>query len=69
MMAEGASSYTYVGATWTSGLRDWIGSHVRVFDFFHGCPRLVVPDNWKSGVKQPCCEQELYPTYNDLAVH
>jgi hypothetical protein len=29
-----------------------------------------VPDNWKSGVKQPCYyEPELNPTYNDLAVH
>ena len=66
----GASSYTYTEATWTRGLRDWIGSHVRAFDFFQGCTRLVVPDNWKSGVKQPCYyEPELNPTYNDLAVH
>ena len=66
----GASSYTYAEATWTRGLRDWIGSHVRAFEFFQGCTRLVVPDNWKSGVKQPCYyEPELNPTYNDLAVH
>ena len=44
----GASSYTYAEATWTRGLRDWIGSHVRAFEFFQGCTRLVVPDNWKS---------------------
>src|SRR6476469_4377197 len=25
----GASNYTYAGATWTRGLRDWISSHVR----------------------------------------
>jgi len=66
----GASNYTYATATWTRGLRDWISSHVRAFDFFQGCTRLVVPDNWKSGVKQPCYyEPELNPTYNDLAVH
>jgi transposase len=66
----GASNYTYAGATWTRGLRDWISSHVRAFEFFQGCTRLVVPDNWKSGVKQPCYyEPELNPTYNDLAVH
>ena len=30
----------------------------------------MVPDNWKSGVKQPCYyEPELNPTYDDLAVH
>jgi transposase len=66
----GASSYTYSGATWTRGLRDWISSHVRAFEFFQGCTRLVVPDNWKSGVKQPCYyEPELNPTYNDWAMH
>jgi transposase len=66
----GASNYTYAGATWTRGLRDWISSHVRAFEFFQGCTRLVVPDNWKSGVKQPCYyEPELNPTYHDLAVH
>ena len=66
----GASNYTYAGATWTRGLRDWISSHERAFEFFQGCTRLVVPDNWKSGVKQPCYyEPELNPTYNDLAVH
>jgi transposase len=66
----GASNYTFAEATWTRGLRDWIGSHVRAFEFFQGCTRLVVPDNWKSGVKQPCYyEPELNPTYNDLAVH
>jgi transposase len=66
----GASNYTYAGATWTRGLRDWISSHVCAFEFFQGCTRLVVPDNWKSGVKQPCYyEPELNPTYNDLAVH
>jgi transposase len=66
----GASNYTYAGVTWTRGLRDWISSHVRAFEFFQGCTRLVVPDNWKSGVKQPCYyEPELNPTYHDLAVH
>src|SRR5437870_13428441 len=56
--------------SWTRGLRDWISSHVRAFDFFQGCTRLVVPDNWKSGVKQPCYyEPELNRTYNDLALH
>jgi transposase len=40
----GASSYTYAEATWTQTLPDWIGSHVGMFEFFHGCPRLIVPD-------------------------
>ncbi|ESX09822.1 hypothetical protein X767_32690 [Mesorhizobium sp. LSJC264A00] len=40
----GASSYTFAEASWTQTLPDWIGSHVRMFRFFHGVPRLVVPD-------------------------
>ena len=44
----GASSYTYAEATWTQTLPDWIGAHVRMFGFFGGVPRLVVPDNLKS---------------------
>jgi transposase len=40
----GASGYTYAEATWTQTLPDWIGSHVRLFEFFAGCPRLVVVD-------------------------
>jgi hypothetical protein len=40
----GASSYTYAEATFTQTLADWIGSHVRMFRFFGGVPRLVVPE-------------------------
>ena len=40
----GASGYTYAEASWTQTLPDWIGSHVRMFEFFAGCPRLVVRD-------------------------
>jgi transposase len=38
--------------TWTQTLPDWVGSHVRMFAFFGGVPRLVVPDNLKSGVSR-----------------
>ena len=66
----GASNYTYAEATWSQGLSDWIGSHVRAFEFAGGVPEVVVPDNLKSGVSRPCrYEPELNPTYQDLAVH
>lgn len=48
----GASSYTFAEATWSQTLPDWIGSHVRMFRFFGGVPRLIVPDNLKSGVNR-----------------
>jgi transposase len=48
----GASSLTYAEATWTQTLPDWIGAHVRMFRFFGAAPRLLVPDNLKSGVNK-----------------
>jgi transposase len=66
----GASNYTYAEATWTKDLWDWIGSHVRAFEFFDGTSQLVVPDNWRTGVKAACYyEPELNRTYADLATH
>jgi len=32
----------------------WIGAHVRAFEFFQGTPKLVVPDNTKTGVTKAC---------------
>ena len=40
----GASNYTFAEATWTQQLPDWIGSHVRAFDFFCGVSELLMPD-------------------------
>lgn len=66
----GASNYTYAEATLSQKLPDWIGSHVRAFDFFGCVPRVLVPDNLKSGVHKACFyEPELNPTYADLAGH
>jgi transposase len=46
----GASNSTFVEATWSQTLPDWIGSHVRLFRRIGGVPRLLVPDNLKSAV-------------------
>jgi transposase len=66
----GASNYTFAEATWTQGLADWIGSHLRAFEFFGGVPEIVVPDNLKSGVTKPCrYEPDLNRTYEEMAAH
>ena len=66
----GASSYTFAEATWSQGLPNWIGSHVRAFDFFGGVPTQVVPDNLKSAVIKACIyDPEVNRTYADLAAH
>lgn len=66
----GASSYTFAEATWTQSLPDWIGSHIRAFDFLEGVPEIVVPDNLKSGVTKPCrYEPGVNITYEEMAQH
>lgn len=63
----GASNYTYVEATWTQQLPDWIGSHRRMLEFFGGVPALIVPDNLRSGISKACrYEPEVNPTYADF---
>ncbi len=65
----GASNYTYAEATWTQQLPDWIGSHVRAFEFLGGTSEVVVPDNLRSGVsKVHRYEPDLNPTYQDYVI-
>lgn len=66
----GASNYTFAEVTWGQGLADWIGSHLRAFEFFQGVPEIVVPDNLKSGVTRACrYEPDLNRTYEEMAAH
>lgn len=66
----GASNYTFCEATWTQSLPDWLGSHARTFEFLGGVPRLVVPDNLKSGVTTPCrYDPDINQNYQQLAAH
>ncbi|MBP9616654.1 MAG: IS21 family transposase [Fusobacteriaceae bacterium] len=46
----GASGYTFVDASYSQQQKDFINSHVKAYEFFQGCPRVVVPDNLKSAV-------------------
>ena len=67
---QGASSYTFAEATSGQDLPNWIGSHIRAFEFFGGVAEVVVPDNLKSAVTHPSYyEPDLNPTYRDLAEH
>ena len=66
----GASSYTFAEATSGQDLPNWIGSHMRAFEFFGGVVEVVVPDNLKSAVAHPSYyEPDLNPTYRDLGEH
>jgi transposase len=66
----GASNFTYAEATLTQQVADWIGAHVRCFEYFDGVPRDVVCDQLKSGVTKACrYEPKIQRTYEELARH
>lgn len=66
----GASQYTYAEATSSQGLSDWLGSHVRMLEYFGGSPKAVVPDNLRSGVSRACrYDPDTNPTYQQMADH
>lgn len=66
----GASNYTFAEASLAQDLPSWIKSHVNAFEFFNGVTQILVPDNLKVGVTNPCrYEPDINPTYQDLAEH
>lgn len=66
----GASNYTYAEVTPTQRIADWVGSHTRAVEFFEGVTELVVPDQLKSAVNQPCrYEPEIQRTFQEWAGH
>jgi len=70
LAALGASNYTFAEASSSQDLPSWIKSHVHAFEFFGGVTQILVPDNLKAGVTNPCrYEPDINPTYQDLAEH
>ena len=66
----GASNMTYVEASWSQALPDWIGAHTHAFAAFGAVPTLVVSDNLKSGVIRACFyEPEINRSYAEMAAH
>ena len=64
----GASGYLFAEAAAGQTLPEWIGSHIRMLEFYGGCPAVFVPDNLRSGVTHPCrYEPEVNRSYADLA--
>ncbi|MFH1367854.1 MAG: IS21 family transposase [Elusimicrobiota bacterium] len=66
----GASNYTYAEAGLSQSSREWLMAHVRAFEYFKCVPRILVPDNLKSGVTKACkYEPEINAAYLDIASH
>jgi transposase len=68
--ALGVSSYTYAEATVNQQMENWLKVQMNAFEFYGGCPQLLVPDNTKTGVTRACnYEPDLNPTYQEFAAH
>lgn len=66
----GASQYTFVEATATQQLPDWIQSHVNMWEYFGGVSEVVVPDNLKAGVtKAHRYDPDINANYQHLSEH
>ena len=43
---------------------------MHAFEYFGGVPRLLVPDNLRTGVSRSCrYDPDLNPTYQEMAMH
>ena len=66
----GASNYTYAEATASQQSPEFIGSQVRMLEFFGGVPSLITPDQLKSGVTTSCLyDPQIQRTYEEMATH
>jgi transposase len=67
----GAGRKTFVYATPTQRLGDWIEAHIRALEFFGGVPTFLVPDNLKSAVVSISRKDGhlINPTYQECARH
>ncbi len=62
------SQYSYVEGFLSQDLESWIAAHVNTFTFFGGVPRIIVPDNLKTGVEEPSWYSPVInKTYHEMA--
>lgn len=65
-----ASQYAYVEAFVRRDLECWITANIHAFAYFGGVPRMVVPDNLKTGVdRTEWYTPVINRTYHEMAEH
>ena len=64
------SGYIFAEFTFTQRLEDFIGSHVRMFQYIGGVPQFIIPDNCKTAVVQTNkYDPVINSTYLDMCNH
>jgi transposase len=64
------SGYSYVEAFLSRDQESWTNAHIRAFEYFGGTPRMITPDNLKTGVdsaEKPM--PVINKSYKELAEH
>lgn len=64
------SGYSYVEAFLNREQESWTAAHIHAFEFFGGTPRILTPDNLKTGVDNPNRRAlTINKSYQELAEH
>ena len=65
-----SSRYAYVEAFPSQNQESWLNAHANMFRYFGGVPRILIPDNLKTGVTKPDrYEPVVNRLYRELAEH
>ncbi len=68
--ALSSSQYAYVEGFLSQNQESWITAHVNGFKFYGGAPRILVPDNLKTGVEKTSSHTPVInKTYHEMAEH
>jgi transposase len=68
--ALGASNFTYAEASLSQQIPDWLASNARALAYFGGAPRVMVPDQLKTGVTTACrYEPGIQKTFEEFGRH
>ena len=64
------SRHMFVRVVTKMDQREWLLCHTLAFEFFHGVPKRIIPDNLKTGViKTDLYDPQLNQGYEELAHH
>ena len=64
------SGFSYVEAFFNRNQESWVNAHIHAFEFIGGTPRLLIPDNLKTGVETSnWYSPTINKTYHELAEH
>lgn len=66
----GASSFTFARLFWNETAESWCNGHALAFEYFQGCPEVIVPDNPKPVITKSCpYEPDVNPSFAQMAAH